>query len=119
VFNLSGTELVFLVVIALVVLGPEKLPEAVRKFAKTYGELKKMSTGFQSELRNALDEPMKEIRATADALRNAANLDAEPDQPSIPPAASQGSDAAPAGSTTEASPAATVPVDDAGERPSA
>jgi sec-independent protein translocase protein TatB len=80
-FNLSGSEIVFLLLIALIVLGPEKLPEAVRKFGKTYGEFKKMSTGFQSELKTALDEPMREMRETADALKKAANFDfdAEPD----------------------------------------
>lgn len=77
-FNLSGSEIVFLLIIALVVLGPEKLPDAVRKFGKFYGEFKRMSTGFQTELRNALDEPMREMRETSDALRKAANLDFEP-----------------------------------------
>jgi sec-independent protein translocase protein TatB len=82
VFNLSGSEMIFLLLIALVVLGPEKLPEAVRKFGKAYGEFKKMTTGFQSELRSALDEPMKEMRETADQLRKSANLDFnfEPDR---------------------------------------
>ncbi len=70
--------MVFLLIIALVVLGPEKLPDAVRKFGKFYGEFKKMSTGFQSELRNALDEPMREMRETADAVRKAANFDFDP-----------------------------------------
>ena len=70
--------MVFLLIIALVVLGPEKLPDAVRKFGKFYGEFKKMSTGFQSELRNALDEPMREMRETADAVRQAASFDFEP-----------------------------------------
>ncbi|MFT3854682.1 MAG: twin-arginine translocase TatA/TatE family subunit [Ilumatobacteraceae bacterium] len=42
-FNLSGSEIVFLLIIALVVLGPEKLPDAVRKFGKFYGEFKRMS----------------------------------------------------------------------------
>ncbi|MEO5723123.1 MAG: twin-arginine translocase TatA/TatE family subunit [Ilumatobacteraceae bacterium] len=79
-FNLSGSELVFLLLIALVVLGPEKLPEAVRKFGKVYGEFKKMSTGFQSEMRSVLEEPMREMRDTADALRKAANIDFEPDR---------------------------------------
>jgi sec-independent protein translocase protein TatB len=92
-FNLSGSEIVFLLLIALVVLGPEKLPEAVRKFGKMYAELKKMSTGFQSELRTALDEPMREMRETADAIKKAADLDfladaeLEPEEtPSLPPA---------------------------------
>ena len=78
VFNLSGSEIAFLLIIALVVLGPEKLPDAVRKFGRFYGEFKRMSSGFQSELRSAFDEPMKEMRETADAMRKAANLDFEP-----------------------------------------
>ena len=67
-FNLSGSEMVFLLLLALIILGPEKLPEAVRRFGKGYSEFKKMSMGFQSELKSALDEPMREMRETADAL---------------------------------------------------
>jgi sec-independent protein translocase protein TatB len=82
-FNLSGSEMVFLLLIALIVLGPEKLPEAVRKFGKAYSEFKKMSSGFQSELKSALDEPMREMRETAEAFKKAANFDfdAAPDEP--------------------------------------
>ena len=76
-FNLSGSEIVFLLLLALIVLGPEKLPEAVRKFGKAYAEFKKMSTGFQSELKTALDEPMKEMRETAEAFKKAVNFDFE------------------------------------------
>ncbi len=74
-FNLSGSELIFLLLLALIVLGPEKLPDAVRKFGKTYAEVRKMTTGFQSELKQALDEPMREMRGTADAIRKAAKFD--------------------------------------------
>jgi sec-independent protein translocase protein TatB len=73
VFNLQGSEIIVILLIALVVLGPEKLPDAVRKFTQTYAELKKMSSGFQSELKSALDEPMREMRSTADMVRNAAD----------------------------------------------
>ena len=75
VFNIQGSELIFLLLIALVVLGPEKLPDAVRKFTRTYAEFKKVANGFQGELRSALDEPMRELRSTADAMRAAANFD--------------------------------------------
>jgi sec-independent protein translocase protein TatB len=74
-FNLSGSEIVFLLLLALIVLGPEKLPDAVRKFGKAYAEIKKMSSGFQSELKSALDEPMREMRETADALKKAVNFE--------------------------------------------
>lgn len=67
--------MIFLLLIALVVLGPEKLPEAVRKFTKTYAEFKKTIGGFQSEFRDAMDEPMRELRETANAVRDAAKFD--------------------------------------------
>ncbi|HAN35122.1 MAG TPA: twin-arginine translocase subunit TatB, partial [Acidimicrobiaceae bacterium] len=75
VFNIQGSEMIFLLLVALVILGPEKLPEAVRKFAKTYAEFKKMANGFQGEFRQALDEPMREFRETANAVRDAAKFD--------------------------------------------
>jgi Tat protein translocase TatB subunit len=75
VFNIQGSELVFLLLIALIVLGPEKLPDAIRKFGRAYSEFKKMANGFQGELKQALDEPMRELRDTADAMRSAANFD--------------------------------------------
>ena len=78
-FNLSGSEIVVILLLALVVLGPEKLPDALRKAGKTYAELKKMGSSFQSEMRSALDEPMKEMRETADLLRKSAELGAEAD----------------------------------------
>ena len=78
-FNFSGSEIVFLLLLALIVLGPEKLPEAVRRFGKTYGEFKKMTTGFQTELKSALDEPMREMRETADAFKKAASFDLDAD----------------------------------------
>jgi sec-independent protein translocase protein TatB len=73
VFNLQGSEIIVILLVALVVLGPEKLPDAVRRASRTYHELRKMGTGFQSELKAALDEPMREMRETADLVREAAD----------------------------------------------
>lgn len=78
-FNIQGSELIFLLLIALVILGPEKLPDAVRKATKAYSEFKKMANGFQGELRQVLDEPMRELRDTADAVRDAARFDIDLD----------------------------------------
>jgi Tat protein translocase TatB subunit len=74
VFNLTGSEIAFLVLIGLIVLGPEKLPDAVRKFTKAYNEFKKMATGFQGEVKQAFEEPMRELRGTAEAMKNAADF---------------------------------------------
>ena len=113
-FNLQGSEIIFLVLIALLVLGPEKLPDAIRKFGRVYGEFRKMANGFQGEIRSALDEPMRELQKTADMVRNAANFDAAPTKPvtaSVNPAAPAAS-AAPttAPATTSTAATTTAPV---------
>ncbi len=75
VFNIQGSEVIIILLLALIVLGPEKLPGAIRQFTKIYGELRKMSNGFQSELRNALDQPLRELHETADLVRKNTPLD--------------------------------------------
>lgn len=70
-FNVSGSEIVIILLLALIVLGPEKLPEAIRRFGRVYAELRDMSRGFQSEVRSAFEEPMRELRETADLTRRA------------------------------------------------
>lgn len=69
-FNFQGSEIIIILLLALVVLGPEKLPEAMRRLGRFYADLKKMSTGFQEEFRAAVDEPTRELRDTANTLRD-------------------------------------------------
>jgi sec-independent protein translocase protein TatB len=57
VFNISATELLVIAVVALLVLGPEKLPEAMRKLGRATKELRRITSGFEAELRDALSEP--------------------------------------------------------------
>jgi sec-independent protein translocase protein TatB len=81
-FNLSGSEIVIILLLALVVLGPEKLPDFLRRAGRTYAELKKLGNNFQSEMRSVLDEPIKEMRETADLLQKSTQLeDREPSEP--------------------------------------
>ncbi len=57
-FNLSGMEVLVILVLALVVLGPDKLPEAARKVGRAMHEVRRMTSGFQAELRDAMHEPL-------------------------------------------------------------
>ena len=57
-FNVGTGELLVIMVVALLVLGPEKLPEVARKVGTVVGELRRMSAGFQAEMRDALQEPL-------------------------------------------------------------
>ncbi len=75
-FNLQGSEIIFILLLALVVLGPEKLPGAIRRFTRTYAELRKMGTSFQQEVKTAFDEPMREVRETADLIKQQVDVDA-------------------------------------------
>ena len=64
-FNFSGSEVIFLLILGLVVLGPEKLPGVLRKAGRLYGEFKRVTGDAQSELRQAFDQPMRDIQSTA------------------------------------------------------
>jgi sec-independent protein translocase protein TatB len=55
-FNIGPGELVAISMVALIVLGPERLPGAVRQVGRFFGELRRMSTGFQDEIRSAFDD---------------------------------------------------------------
>lgn len=99
-FNLSGSEVVVLLLLALIVLGPERLPDAIRSFGRVYGQVRRMGEGFQAEMRSALDEPMRELRETADLARRAVTeVPTLDDDPPVTPRAPQ-SDPTPEGTTT-------------------
>ena len=69
-FNLSGGEIIAILVLALIVIGPEKLPDAVRKAGRAYAELRKLSAGFQSELQDNLGEPLRAVQDTVSMMRS-------------------------------------------------
>lgn len=50
-------ELVAILGLALVVVGPDKLPHAVRTAGRVMGELRRISASLQQELRDAVAEP--------------------------------------------------------------
>lgn len=68
-FNLSGGEIVVLLLIGLVVLGPEKLPDAMRKFGRVYNEVRRVAGGIQRDVTSTFSEPVNELRKTADEAR--------------------------------------------------
>jgi sec-independent protein translocase protein TatB len=71
VFNVGPAELLAILALALVVLGPDRLPGAVRTAGRGIGELRRITAGFQQEMRAALDPP-----DTDDVAEAAADTDA-------------------------------------------
>jgi Tat protein translocase TatB subunit len=55
-FNVGGGEFLVIAVLALIVLGPQRLPDAARRVGQFLNELKTMSAGFQRELESALED---------------------------------------------------------------
>ena len=64
-FNVGGGEIIVIMLLALIVLGPQRLPDAARQIGKTMGELRRLSNGFQNEVRSALDTADDPTRVAA------------------------------------------------------
>jgi sec-independent protein translocase protein TatB len=79
VLNLGTGEVLVILVVALLVLGPDKLPGAARQAGRWLGELRRLSSGVQSELRDALQEPVDQTP------RSAAVPPPPPDEPEPDP----------------------------------
>ena len=92
VFNLSGSEIVFLLLAGLVVLGPERLPGVIRKVGQVYGDIKRAAQGVERELKETFAEPLRDIQSSvrdvSDTAREAGSffgvVDPEPSPPMRP-----------------------------------
>jgi sec-independent protein translocase protein TatB len=80
VFNVGGGEILVILLLALIVLGPERLPDAAKKVGRFMGEVRRMTTGFQEEVRSAMD-----LDGSGDPLKRA-----EPGPRLMPPPSSEG-----------------------------
>jgi TatA/E family protein of Tat protein translocase len=76
--SLGGPELILILVIALIVFGPRKLPEIGRSMGKMLAEFRKASTEFQRTINDEME---------ADRAREAARQQAPASPPAIAPAA--------------------------------
>jgi sec-independent protein translocase protein TatB len=56
-FGISAAEVMIIMLVALVVLGPDRLPVVARKVGQVVGDMRKVSAGFEAEMRSAMLEP--------------------------------------------------------------
>ena len=63
--NIGSGEVLVILVLGLLVLGPERLPEFAKKIGSFLKEAKRMSRSFQEELRSAVEDPDIENKARA------------------------------------------------------
>ena len=62
--NFSPEKLFLVGVIALIVLGPHRLPQAARTAGRFVAQVRRMSASFQQEVREAMAEPADAVRST-------------------------------------------------------
>jgi Tat protein translocase TatB subunit len=53
--NLGPLEIAIVFIVALIVLGPKRLPEAGRQVGRALAEVRRWSAGVQQDLREALE----------------------------------------------------------------
>lgn len=97
--SLGPAEILVILIVALIVLGPKKLPEAGRQVGKTIAEIRKWSQGFQDEIRSVIDPdvaapsypPLEDRRPGVDTASNGhapesgSPIDPPPSEPPGPP----------------------------------
>ena len=69
--GLDWTELALIAVVAVVVIGPKDLPDAVRGIAKGIQKLRRMAGEFQSQLDEVVREAkLEDVRSQINEIRN-------------------------------------------------
>ena len=73
-FGIGLPELLLILVLGLLVLGPQRLPEVARTIGRLYGQLRRASEEFQRTIRQDLEaldrqEDINRNKAVADELR--------------------------------------------------
>jgi sec-independent protein translocase protein TatB len=95
-FGLGFGEIVIIAILALVLLGPDKLPEAAKALGKTLQDLKKATDGLKGQLETEMYSVEKAVKKAIEGTEPGA-------APQVPPVA-----AAAAARTSGPPPPATV-----------
>ena len=72
--NFSPERLFLVGMIAMVVLGPSRLPQAARTLGRLVAELRRMSASFHDEVRGALAEPTEVFNSALREFRPPPNI---------------------------------------------
>jgi Tat protein translocase TatB subunit len=78
-FGIGGQELLFILVLALIVLGPSKLPEIARTLGKVMGEFNRATDDLKREIDLASQEQPKPAASPAAPPASEAKPETKPD----------------------------------------
>ncbi len=80
-FGIGMPEMIVILVIALIVIGPHKLPELAKSLGKGLAEFKKASEGFQRSVQEEANKPEDSIKEQAPTVIKAASETVQPITP--------------------------------------
>ncbi|MDD2310228.1 MAG: TatA/E family twin arginine-targeting protein translocase [Desulfuromonadaceae bacterium] len=84
-FGIGMPEMIIILVIALIVIGPHKLPELAKSLGKGLAEFKKASEGFQRSVQEEANKPDETAKEPAMQVK----ADSAPVEPVTPGGAAE------------------------------
>ena len=79
--NLGSGELLVILILGLLVLGPSRLGVVVQQVGRVIGQLRRVAGGFQEELRDLVEDPSIEALARERGIRATGGLLSEDGPP--------------------------------------
>lgn len=73
--NIGPAELIVVLIVGLIVLGPTRLPQAAKQVGKAVAEFRRVTSGLQAEMRDAFTEPVPGTASTATTATTATPQD--------------------------------------------
>ncbi|TLM76312.1 MAG: twin-arginine translocase subunit TatB [Actinobacteria bacterium] len=77
-FGIGGTELALIVLVVLLLFGPDKIPDFARKAGRLYADFKRYTSTMESMIRLEISEGEKEADSDATASAAAVKEHARP-----------------------------------------
>ena len=59
-FNIGGGELLIIILVIIIFIGPSKLPEVANTLGRLSTTIRRFNQSFQDEIRNSFDDPIEE-----------------------------------------------------------
>src|SRR5919199_3091008 len=69
VFGIGPTELLLIVILALIVFGPQRLPEIMGQVGKAINDFRKATSELSDEFNRTIQAEMKETRSVVDETK--------------------------------------------------
>lgn len=69
IFNISGGEIIFILLVVLIVFGPSKIPSMARQFGRIIFEMKRATNDITREFRDEYDNVKDELESTKNTIQ--------------------------------------------------